>query len=64
MINVIGTMDRIYVSYPDLHSDVKPGNCIMIDDGKIEVRVTEIAPNNDVKVVVVIGGIISSKKGI
>ena len=60
----IGTMDRIYVSYPDLHSDVKPGNCIMIDDGKIEVRVTEIAPNNDVKVVVVIGGIISSKKGI
>jgi pyruvate kinase len=60
----IGTKEKIYVSYPNLHSDVKPGNCIMIDDGKLEVRVTEIAPNNDVRVVVVIGGILSSKKGI
>ena len=60
----IGTKERIYVSYPDLHSDVKPGNCIMIDDGKLEVRVTEITPNNDVKVVVVMGGVLSSNKGI
>jgi len=60
----IGTKERIYVSYPNLHSDVKPGNCIMIDDGKLEVRVVEIEPNNDVKVVVIMGGILSSKKGI
>jgi pyruvate kinase len=60
----IGTKERIYVSYPNLHSDVKPGDCIMIDDGKLEVRVVEIAPNNDVKVVVIMGGILSSKKGI
>ena len=60
----IGTKERIYVSYPNLHSDVVPGNCIMIDDGKLEVRVVSIEPNNDVKVVVVMGGILSSKKGI
>lgn len=60
----VGNMERIYVSYPNLHSDVKPGNLIMIDDGKLEVRVTEILPSNDVKVVVVVGGILSSKKGI
>lgn len=60
----IGTKEKIYVSYPNLHSDVKPGNLIMIDDGKLEVRVVEIAPNNDVKVVVLMGGILSSKKGI
>ncbi len=60
----VGTKERIYVSYPNLHSDVKPGNCIMIDDGKLEVRVVEIDPNNDVKVVVIMGGILSSKKGI
>ena len=60
----IGTKEKIYVSYPDLHSDVRPGNCIMIDDGKLEVRVTEITPHNDVKVVVVMGGILSSNKGI
>lgn len=60
----IGNKEKIYVSYPNLHADVKPGNCIMIDDGKLEVRVVEIMPNNDVKVVVVMGGILSSKKGI
>ncbi|MBA2562457.1 MAG: pyruvate kinase [Chitinophagaceae bacterium] len=60
----VGNLERIYVSYPNLHSDVKPGNLIMIDDGKLEVRVTEITPDNDVKVVVVVGGTLSSKKGI
>src|SRR5215217_7423426 len=34
---LIGTKDRIYVSYPDLHKDVKIGNKILIDDGKLEV---------------------------
>ena len=63
-IKCIGNKERIYVSYPNLHSDVKIGNLIMIDDGKLEVRVTEICDNNDVKVVVVMGGILSSKKGI
>src|SRR5687767_4420796 len=60
----VGNLERIYVSYPNLHSDVKPGDLIMIDDGKLEVRVTEITPENDVKVVVVMGGTLSSKKGI
>ena len=32
---IVGTMERIYVSYPNLHADVKIGNMIMIDDGKI-----------------------------
>lgn len=60
----VGTREQIYVSYPDLHKDVVPGNLIMIDDGKLEVRVTKILPNNNVEVVVVIGGVLSSKKGI
>ncbi len=61
---IVGTMDRIYVSYPDLHKDVKVGNTIMIDDGKLEVVVKAILPNNDVQVTVTMGGIISSKKGV
>jgi pyruvate kinase len=61
---MVGTMDRIYVSYPNLAGDVVLGNTIMIDDGKIEVVVQEIMPNGDVKVRVKLGGIISSKKGL
>jgi len=60
----IGTREKIYVSYPNLHNDVVPGNTIMIDDGKIEVKVKKILPNNDVRVEVVMGGILSSKKGL
>jgi pyruvate kinase len=61
---VVGNLERIYVSYPNLHSDVKVGNKIMIDDGKMEVKVISVEPNHDVKVEVTMGGIISSKKGI
>lgn len=61
---VVGNMDRIYVSYPNLHLDVKIGNTIMIDDGKLEVKVISIEKNNDVKVQVTLGGILSSKKGV
>jgi pyruvate kinase len=60
----VGTMEKIYVSYPNLAGDVKLGNKIMIDDGKIEVQVKEITKKGDVKVMVTLGGIISSKKGI
>jgi pyruvate kinase len=61
---LVGTKERIYVSYPNLHDDVKIGNIIMIDDGKLEVKVISIEKNNDVKVQVKLGGLISSKKGI
>ena len=61
---LVGTKERIYVSYPDLHKDVKVGNKILIDDGKIEVQVKNILKNNDVQVQVLLGGRLSSKKGI
>ncbi len=61
---VIGNRERIYVSYPNLHKDVVIGNIIMINDGKLEVRVKQVLPNNDVQVEVVLGGMLSSKKGI
>lgn len=60
----IGTKEKIYVSYPNLAGDVKIGNIILIDDGKIEVRVSDIIRNGDVQVEVTLGGILSSKKGI
>ncbi len=60
----VGTLERIYVSYPNLAGDVKIGNIILIDDGKIEVEVVDILRNGDVKVEVTLGGTLSSKKGI
>jgi pyruvate kinase len=61
---MMGTKEKLYVSYPNLAGDVKLGNTILIDDGKLEVKVKEIVRNGDVKVVVTLGGVLSSKKGI
>jgi pyruvate kinase len=60
----VGTKEKIYVSYPNLADDVKIGNIILIDDGKIEVKVTDITKDKDVVVTVTLGGVLSSKKGI
>ncbi|MDR3712590.1 MAG: pyruvate kinase [Puia sp.] len=61
---VIGTKEKIYVSYPNLHEDVQKGNKILIDDGKLEVVVVDITPNGDVKVAVTYGGVLLPKKGV
>lgn len=60
----VGNKNGIYVSYPNLYMDVVQGNTILIDDGKLEVKVTNVKPNHDVEVEVVVGGTLSSKKGI
>jgi pyruvate kinase len=61
---VIGTKEKIYVSYPNLHHDVQVGNKILIDDGKLEVVVVNVSPDGDVKVAVTYGGTLLPKKGV
>ena len=61
---IIGTKDKIYLSYPNLHHDVEVGNKILIDDGKLEVVVVNVAQDGDVKVAVTYGGILLPKKGV
>lgn len=60
----VGTMEQVYISYPDFHKDVRIGEKILLDDGKIEVLVKEIEQDNRVKVEVLSPGILSSKKGV
>ncbi|MBL7754422.1 MAG: pyruvate kinase [Chitinophagaceae bacterium] len=60
----VGNKERVYISYPDFHKDVRSGEKILIDDGKLEVEILEILPSHDVKARVTTGGILSSKKGI
>jgi len=60
----IGTLEHVYISYPAFHNDVRIGEKILIDDGKIEVLVREIGSDGRVKVEVLTPGILSSKKGV
>jgi pyruvate kinase len=60
----IGTPESIYISYPDFYRDVRIGEKILLDDGKIEVLVIEVTSDNRVKVKVTTPGFLSSKKGV
>ncbi len=60
----IGTLENIYISYPSFSEDVKVGEKILLDDGKIEVLVKEIGMDKRVKVEVLTNGLLSSKKGV
>jgi pyruvate kinase len=61
---IVGTPERIYVSYPSLANDVKIGERIFLDDGKMEVKVIEILNPNEVKISVTLGGMLLPKKGV
>lgn len=61
---VVGTKDGVYISYPNFYKDVRIDEKILLDDGKIEVLVTEITADNRVKVQVLTAGVLSSRKGV
>ncbi|TVR78047.1 MAG: pyruvate kinase [Chitinophagaceae bacterium] len=60
----ISTEDRIYVSYENLAKDVKPGERLLIDDGKIIIEVTETNRVDLVLAKVIYGGVITANKGV
>ncbi len=61
----VGNAQRIYVSYPNLHDDVEVGQTILVDDGKIELKVIAIDhPKKEVRLECPNGGTLKSKKGI
>jgi len=60
----ISTSDNIFVNYTDLASDVQPGDMILIDDGKIQLQVTETNHRDQVKAMVLHGGPLTSRKGV
>ena len=61
---VEGTAVRISTTLPELIDKVRKGRKIRLDDGKIELEVVRRPRTNEVLCRVVIGGILSSGKGV
>lgn len=61
--DIQGTKEKASITYKNLVSDIKVGNTILIDDGKIEMYVEKI-DGEDICCRVVNGGKISDHKGI
>jgi pyruvate kinase len=60
---VPGTKERVGTTYKGLPGDCKPGDFIMIDDGKVTVQVVEVK-GNDVITKCIEPGAVSNNKGI
>lgn len=61
--DVEGTHDRVSTTYKNLAQDAKPGDRLLIDDGKVAVVCKEV-DGNDVVCEVVEGGPVSNNKGV
>jgi pyruvate kinase len=61
--DVEGSKERVGTTYKGLPGDCKPGDRILIDDGKVTVEVVEVK-GNDVVTKVIEPGAVSNNKGI
>ena len=61
---VEGTAEKVYMAYEYFANDVKPGEKVLIDDGKLVLEVTATNGTDEVKLKVVHGGILKSRKGV
>ena len=59
-----GTAERVYMNYDQFPRDVKAGERILLDDGKLIFEVTSTNKKNEVKTRVIQGGPLRSKKGV
>jgi pyruvate kinase len=61
--DIQGTVDRCSTTYKGLPGDVRPGDSILIDDGRLHLEAVEVT-ETDVITKVVVGGAVSNNKGI
>lgn len=58
-----GTKDAVGLDYKELPKDVAPGDVLLLDDGRVQLTVTEVR-GNQVITEVLVGGPLSNNKGI
>lgn len=60
----IGTKEKAFMTYQRFPKDVKAGEQILVDDGKLLFEVVSTNKENEVVVKVIVGGPLKSKKGV
>lgn len=58
-----GSKDRVGLLHPEIYASAQPGHTLLVDDGKIALRILESQPGRLVTEVMV-GGVLSSRKGV
>lgn len=61
---IVGTAEKFGISYKYMPQDVRPGEQILLDDGKLVMEIVSTDGVSEIKAKVIHGGILSSKKGV
>jgi len=61
--DVVGTAEKVSTTYRDLPNDVSPGDELLLDDGYLQLTVTDVS-GSEVHTRVVRGGTLKNNKGI
>ncbi|OAB80323.1 pyruvate kinase [Cochleicola gelatinilyticus] len=59
-----GDRNKVYMNYDNFPKDVKPGERVLLDDGKLMFEVIETDGKSEVKTKVIQGGPLRSRKGV
>jgi len=63
ILDVPGDQDRVSTTYKGMPGDVRPGDMLLVDDGKVSLRAVQVTAT-DIITEAVEGGVISNNKGI
>jgi pyruvate kinase len=58
-----GDVHRVHLPHPEILKALEPGHRLLLDDGKIQLRVTESSPAK-AQTEVIVGGKLSDRKGV
>jgi pyruvate kinase len=61
---VTGNKERVQIRYATFAEDVKPGEKVLVDDGKLQLEVVSTNGKDEVVLKVIHGGILYAKKGV
>lgn len=61
---MIGDENQIYITYQSFPRDVRAGEIILLDDGKLQMRVLETNNLDTVTCEIMYGGVLTSRKGV
>ena len=60
----LGDADGVYMSYPEFARDVRVGERVLVDDGKLVFEVAQTDGRSRVKLKVLFGGLLKDNKGV
>jgi pyruvate kinase len=62
--DILGTAERVSCTYTKLPQEVKAGDKLLVDDGRVALEVKGVTNGTDISCLIVEGGVVSNHKGV